>query len=106
MVVVSLVVAERGGSVVRKSSLGIISQRRRAVMERQFGQKAAGNMVTCYARVSLRDRRFQKEWRKQKDLKTTCHCMSKDLSCGTPERKRGDIVLLKISSLVLTGSVL
>ena len=27
---------------------------------------------------------------KQKDLKTTCHCMSKDLSCGTPERKRGE----------------
>ena len=50
-----VVVAEWGGSVVRKSSLGIISQRRRAVMEKQFGQKAAGNMVTCYARVSLRE---------------------------------------------------
>ena len=36
-----VVVAEGGGSVVRNSSLGIISYRRRAVMEKQFGQMAA-----------------------------------------------------------------
>ena len=36
-----VVVAEWGGSVVRKSSLGIMSYRQRSVMEKQFGQMAA-----------------------------------------------------------------
>ena len=36
-----VVVAEWGGSVVRRSSLGIMSQGRRSVMEKQFGQMAA-----------------------------------------------------------------